>query len=386
MTPYRSHSVCLMISKNRVIFLYLLPHLYVVLPHFRECPMNSLSKEYLERIAFNSSHVATLRAIGEYKGKQELFTRQSPEALETLRNLAVVESTESSNRLEGITVGRERIEAIVLKSTRPKDRSEQEVAGYRDALNLIHESWEALPFNINTVKQLHSIMYRYLPAEEGGKWKEKDNLIIERLPGGRERVRFRPVSAVDTPRSMERFVERYDKAIEEGRDPLVIIPLAVFDFLCIHPFKDGNGRMARLLTLLLLYKYRYNVGRYISIERIFEDSKESYYETLESSSQGWHEGKHDIMPWLTYFWGVLIRAYKEFEERVGTVTTGWGAKTEQIMLAVERKVGAFAISDIEKDCPGISRDMIRHVLRKMRDEGKIRPTGIGRNAKWVKVV
>ena len=345
--------------------------------------MTSLSRKYLDKISFDSEQVANLRVIGEYKGKQVLYSHQSPEALKTLQNLAVVESTESSNRLEGIFVERKRVQAIVLKSIKPKGRSEQEVAGYRDALALIHEHSKDLPFTIDTIKRFHGLIYQYLP-EEGGKWKEKDNVIIDRFADGTKRVRFRPVSANKTSQTMDLLVERYDKAIEEKRDPLIIVPLTVFDFLCIHPFQDGNGRMARLLTLLLLYHYGYDVGRYISLERIFEETKKSYYKTLEISSQNWHEGKHDIMPWLTYFWGVLIRAFKEFEERVGTVTTGWGSKTEQIRLAVKRKVGPFSISDIEKDCPGISRDMIRKVLRKMRDENLIHSTGIGRNAKWVK--
>ena len=183
---------------------------------------------------------------------------------------------------------------------------------------------------------------------------------------------------------MELLVERYKDFEKESRDPIIIIPLTVFDFLSIHPFQDGNGRMARLLTLLLLYHTGYEVGRFISLERIFEETKKSYYETLEISSQNWHEGKHDIYPWLTYFWGTLIRAYKEFEERVGVVKTGRGAKTEQIKLAVQRKVGPFAISDIENECPGITRDMIRHVLHQLRDEGLIHSTGVGRGAKWVK--
>ena len=272
----------------------------------------------------------------------------------------------------------------MLKSTNLRNRSEQEVAGYRDALDLIHESHEALPCSLHVIKQFHSVIHRYLP-DKGGEWKERDNVIGEVLPDGSKRIRFEPVSAADTPAAMDHLIYRYDEAIQDNRDPLVTIPLLVFDFLCIHPFPNGNGRVARLLTLLLLYQSGYFVGKYISLERIFEESHESYYETLELSSQKWHEGKHDILPWLTYFWGVIIRAYKEFEERVGTIKTGRGSKTEQIRLAIRRKIGSFSISDIEKECPGISRDMIRHVLRNMRDKGLIESTGIGRGAKWVKV-
>lgn len=346
--------------------------------------MNSLEKKYLDQLKLDPNLVANLSVIGEYKGRQNLYKYQSPDTLAILRNLAVIESTESSNRLEGIIADHKRIQAIVLQNTRPRSRSEQEIAGYRDALALIHESWQALPFTINVIKQLHNTIYKYLP-ENSGIWKEKENIIIERYLDGTRRIRFRPVSVRDTPYAMDELVMRCQEAISDHRDHLIIIPLTIFDFLCIHPFEDGNGRMARLLTLLLLYHAEYKVGRYISLERIFEETKKSYYETLEISSKNWHEGKHNIIPWLTYFWGTLIRAYKEFEERVGVIQTGRGAKTEQIELAIKRKVGPFAISDIENDCPGISRDMIRYVLRKMRDKGIIRSTGIGRSAKWIKL-
>jgi Fic family protein len=346
--------------------------------------MHSLRSEFLDRIGLNMQQAAMLRGLGEYKGKQDLYERRSPETLDTLKDLAEVESTESSNRLEGIVVERKRIQAIVLKSTKPVNRSEQEVAGYRDALSLIHSSWRDLELDVELVRKLHRAMYGYLP-EDGGSWKERDNLIIDRYADGSGRVRFRPVAAKDTNEAMKAFIDGYELAEREGRDPLVVIPLTVFDFLCIHPFRDGNGRMARLITLLLLYRSGYTVGRFISLERLFEQSKESYYDTLEASSAGWHDGRHDIMPWLTYFWGVLIKAYKEFEERVGKLTTGRGAKTEQIELAVGRRVGPFAISDIESECPGISRDMIRHVLRRLRDNGIIRSSGTGRGARWTKV-
>lgn len=346
--------------------------------------MNSIASLYLDKLKFDSEQIATLSSLGEFKGRQELYTRQSPEALETLRSLAIIESTESSNRLEGIVATRARIESLILKSTVPKNRSEQEIAGYRDALALIHESWKDLPVNTKTIRKLHETICRYLP-EKGGEWKVEDNLIWERYADGTHRVRFKPTSAEDTPDAMDELVEHYMLAINNGKDSAVVIPLVVFDFLCIHPFKDGNGRVARLLTLLLLYKHGYMVGKYISLERIFEETRRSYYETLRKSSENWHSSRHDIMPWLTYFWGVLLRAYKEFSERVGTVTTGRGAKTEQILLSIGRKTGAFSISDIESECPGISRDMIRIVIHRLRNEGKIKSTGIGRNAKWKKM-
>ncbi len=346
--------------------------------------MRSVDPEYIDRLLLGSSHAASLRAIGECKGRQQTYVHQSPEALELMRKLATIESIESSNRLEGIVAERPRIEGMALRSARPKGKTEQEIAGYRDALALVHEHWESLPFEEEVIRRLHATIFSYLP-ERGGEWKQVDNYIIERSADGRERVRFRPTPALETPEAMRLLALRYDELLERGDDPLIAIPLAVFDFLCIHPFANGNGRMARLLTLLLLYRSGYIVGRYISLERVFEETKESYYETLETSSKGWHGGKHDIMPWLTYFWGVLIRAYGEFEARVGTVTTGYGSKTEQVVLAVGRRTGPFAISDIERDCPGISRDMIRLVLRRLRVEGRIVPTGRGRGARWSRV-
>lgn len=347
--------------------------------------MKSLSLEYLESLSFNSQQLSTLKVIGEFRGKQALFERQTPEVLESLQEVAVVESTESSNRLEGITAPRVRVEALTLRSTKPKNRSEQEIAGYRDALALIHESTEPLPFSANMILQCHSMVHRYVPLE-GGRWKSEDNVIVERRPGSSEpRVRFRPVSAEETPKSMTELVRLYDEAIDvHHQEPLVVIPLAVLDFLCVHPFDDGNGRVARLLTLLLLYRFNYDVGRYISLERVFEESKETYYETLETSSKGWHDSAHDSAPWMGYFWGVLIRAYREFEERVGTIRTARGSKTERIRAAVARRIIPFAISDIESELPGISRDMIRVVLRQLRDEGEIRVQGKGRAAKWVR--
>ena len=345
--------------------------------------MRSLDEKYLDSLSFDAEQVTNLRAIGEYRGKQALYFKQSPETLESLRQVAIIESTESSNRLEGITVPHKRIEALILNNTTPKNRSEQEVAGYRDALALIHESGEHMPYTPNVILQLHSIVYRYLAAP-GGQWKPVDNEIVDRYPDGTRRVRFKPVSAQETPGAVELLTKGYTTISARGQDPLIVVPLAILDFLCIHPFMDGNGRVARLLTLLLLYHHDYQVGHYISLERIFEQTKESYYETLESSSQGWHERLHDVKPWMTYFWGVLIRAYQEFEERVGSITTGRGSKTEKIRLAVQRRIGPFAISDIEAECHGTSRDMVRLVLRRMRDEGVIVRQGKGRGAKWIK--
>ncbi len=347
--------------------------------------MASLTEKHLKSFKFSNEEVSTLRAIGEHRGRQELFIKQSPEALESLKQVAMIESSESSNRLEGITASHKKIEALVLKKTMPDNRSEREITGYRDALALVHESGLHMEFSTNLILQLHSMLYRYM-ANEGGRWKMTDNEIVEKNREGTiKRVRFKPTPAVTTAFAMEELTNNYKYAIHNlQQEPLIVVPLAILDFLCIHPFTDGNGRTARLLTLMLLYHFDYQVGKYISLERIFEESKESYYETLEQSSQGWHENKHDAMPWLNYFWGTLIRAYKEFEERVGTIRTGRGSKTDQIIEAVGRRIKPFSISDIEGDCPWVSRDMVRVVLNKLRAEGKLILQGKGRAAKWIK--
>jgi Fic family protein len=344
--------------------------------------MHSLTSEFLSKLRFGANQAATLRAVGEYRGKQALFYRQAPEVLKGLRQIAIIESSESSNRLEGVTVSPGRLKALIIKQTKPLDRSEQEVAGYRDALGLIHESARDMAFTPNVILQLHSTLSRFMP-EPGGRWKRQDNDIIERHRDGTVRVRFKPTSAYLTPAAMDSVTERYAKALRDARqDPLVLVPLAILDFLCIHPFSDGNGRVARLLTLMLLYHFDYEVGRYVSIERIYEDTKDSYYETLEASSKGWHKGKHDVFPWLDYFWGVLLRSYREFEQRVGEVRKGRGAKGGQVREYVLKSRRPMSISEIEAACPGVSRDTVRLVLRRMKSEGLIAPTGKGRSAKW----
>lgn len=346
--------------------------------------MHSLSEQFLKSLTFTAEQLTILRTIGEYQGKQELYFKQSPEILKGLQQVAIIESSESSNRLEGITAPHYRIEELITQDTKPRDRSEQEIAGYRDALNLIHQSAEHMPFSINAIQHLHAMIYRYLP-HPGGQWKTTDNEIVEILSDGKKRVRFVPSNAFETPASMEKLTKKYKKSIEEWQtEPLIVIPATILDFLCIHPFRDGNGRTARLLTLLLLYHFDYRVGKYISLERVFEESKESYYETLEKSSQNWHQGNHNLMPWMTYFWGVLLKAYKEFEGRVGTLTTGKGSKSQHISLTIENMIGPFSISDIERACPSVSRDTIRLVLRQLRDEGVIISQGKGRSAKWIR--
>lgn len=344
--------------------------------------MHSLTEAFLGAIALSADHAATLRALGEHRGEQDLYRQQAPESLEALRTLALVESTESSNRLEGVVATPKRLREVVLRDATPDDRSEQEIAGYRDALALIHESFAEIQVSTNVIRQLHQTLYRYQPAS-GGAWKATQNDIVERAPDGSiARVRFRPVAPVATPGAMDALVEGWNRERDLQREALLTVPLFILDFLCIHPFADGNGRTARLLTLLLLYRSGYEVGRYISLERVIEDRRETYYEALEASSVGWHEGEQNPYPWLEYFWGMLLRAYSEFRDRAGQILEGRGAKTALVEAAVARRRQPFAISELELDCPGVSRDMIRHVLRRLRSEGKVEVSGRGRGARW----
>lgn len=354
-------------------------------PHFpfNSLIPNSLQPDFLESLRFTGEDLATIQTLGEFVGRQQLFHHQTPDILESLTQVARIESTESSNRIEGIEAPHAQIERIVLHRSEPRNRSEQEIAGYRDALALIHDNAPDMPPTPGLILQLHETIYRYLPGQ-GGHWKTTNNEIVERNPKGEIlKVRFRPTSAVVTPQAMDDLCERF-RSVEQGTkpDPLVSIPLAVLDFLCILPFRDGNGRSARLLTLLLLYRSGYEVGRFISLERLIEESKTTYYETLEASSQNWHDARHDPLPWLRYFWGVLIRAYREFEEKVGDISTFKGSKSERVRQAVLRQVMPFSISEIERLCPGISRETVRNVLRELKKAGKIQSTGKGRGARW----
>lgn len=311
-----------------------------------------------------------------------MYSEQSPEALETLRRVAMIQSTESSNRIEGITVAADRIEPLVTKKVTPKDRSEQEVAGYRDVLSAIHANHSKMRLSTDLIQHFHRDLYRFT-GETGGQWKSKDHAILEVRPDGRQVVRFQPVSALTAPEFMEQLVTLFNKAMDEGRtDPLLLIASFIFDFECIHPFWDGNGRIGRLLTLLLLYRAGHEVGRYISLERIVEESKETYYDALLKSSQGWHEARHDLRPWWNYFLGMLTAAYKEFEARVGTITSARGAKREMVRAAIERMTGRFTIGDLKRACPGVSYPTLQRALADLRKQKKIKCLGRGPDAQW----
>jgi Fic family protein len=345
--------------------------------------MKSLNSEYLQKQAITQNLLQTIRRIAEYKGKQDLYKEQSPQILDSLRQAAIIQSTESSNRLEGITAPLNRIRELVVKKTTPQNRSEQEIAGYRDVLNTIHANHNDIPFTTGVVLQFHRDLYQFLPGE-GGKWKPTDNKITETQSDGTKVVRFNPVPAYLTPEAMETLHKRFDELWQKGEiEPLLLIPTYVLDFLCVHPFLDGNGRMARLLTLLLLYKAGYEVGRYISLEQIVEQTKDGYYDTLYTSSQGWHEAKHGILPWWEYFLGVMLfGAYQEFERRVGLFTTRRGTKTAMVLDAIGHFRGDFMIRDLQESCPHVGIDLIRKILREQKNMGKLDCLGRGPNAKW----
>jgi Fic family protein len=298
--------------------------------------------------------------------------------------VALVQSVESSNRIEGVTVAPDRLEPLVAGKTRPRTRSEAEFAGYRDVLAGIHAKASNMTLSPELILRFHRQMYDHTP-DKGGRWKDKDNAIIEVLPDGRQVARFRPVSALATPEFVKRLCASYRHASDERRaEPLLLIASFILDFECIHPFTDGNGRIGRLLTLLLLCQAGYEVGRYISLERLIEESKETYYEVLLKSSRGWHEAKHDLRPWWDYFLGTLIAGYRQFEERVGRIASARGAKRGMVQQAIERLPDQFTLRELRRACPGVSPDMVRFVLRELRDKRLLNCSGRGPGAIWRK--
>jgi len=268
----------------------------------------SFAPGHLEQMTVSMATVRSVGLLGEYKGKQQLFERQSPQLLNALRDVARVQSIESSNRIEGVTAAAGRVAQIAAEKALPANRSEQEIAGYRDALATVHANALGMEVSDGLILQLHRDLFQFT-VMAGGVWKRTKNDIVDVLPDGTHRVRFSPVAPHLVETAMTDLVAGYRRAALEGRvDPLISVPAFILDFLCIHPFTDGNGRLSRILNLMLLYQSGYDVGRYISLEKIIEDSKDTYYEALETSSAGWHEGKHDLVPWLEYSHGVLIAA------------------------------------------------------------------------------
>ncbi len=347
--------------------------------------MSSFQPGFLESQSISPALLGAVRQIGEYRGKEELYANRAPQVLETLREAAIIASTESSNRIEGVEAPHDRIEDLVIRRDRPRNRSEQEIAGYRDALGTIHENWEHMKLTPNLVLQLHRDLYQFVPGR-GGRWKTAPNQITETLSDGTVRVRFDPVPPHLTTSAMENLNARFEVEWESGTtDRLLLTGAYVLDFLCIHPFLDGNGRMSRLLTLLLLYQAGYGVGRYVSLEQVIEETREGYYDSLFTSSQGWHDSAHSLLPWWEYFLGVaVLTSYRRLDERVGKVTSRRGAKQRMVIAAIRRLPETFRYADVARACPGVSRPTIQRALRQLRDAGEIELLQKGRDATWRK--
>jgi Fic family protein len=347
--------------------------------------MHSFTRGLIERQPLSQGLLQTIRQLGEFKGRQQLYIQQSPQVLKALQHAAQIESTESSNRIEGVTAPHDRIADIVTRKSKPRNRPEQEIAGYRDVLQDIHVKSATIPFTPALVLQMHESLYRFSTGR-GGEWKPVDNEITELQPDGTRRLRFKPLPALETPHAMEELHALFLKARASGHiEPLLLIPAYILDFLCIHPFLDGNGRTARLITLLLLYQSGYDVGRFISLEQMVERTKRSYYDSLLASSQHWHQGRHDLVPWWEYFLGVMmLGCYREFEKRVGAITVRHGAKREMIIDTVRRLPTEFRVGDIKRSCPGISQATINRTLAQMRRDRQIRCLTAGRDAIWAK--
>lgn len=327
--------------------------------------------------------VAMLTQIHEYKGEQALFIEAKADALTKLVEIAKIQSTESSNKIEGIFTTDARLKALVMDKTRPKTRNEREIAGYRDVLNTIHDSYEYIPPKPSTILQLHRDLYKFGSYDVGGKYKSADNIIEEEDEQGNKFVRFKPVPAWETPENINSLFEAFNEQMDKGQaDPLILIPMFILDFLCIHPFSDGNGRMSRLLTLLLLYRSGYIVGKYISIEKMIEISKDSYYECLQASSYKWHENENDYEPFVEYMLGVILAAYREFSSRVEVLITSGISKPERIREIIKGNLGTITKTEIMNRCPDISQTTVQRALADMLKNGEIIKIGGGRFTKY----
>lgn len=327
--------------------------------------------------------VGYLTTIHEYRGEQKLIADKYADVLTDLIEVAKIQSTESSNKIEGIYTSDDRLRKIVLDKTMPKSRDEREIAGYRDVLNTIHESYEHIPLKSTFILQLHRDLYKFEGAGTGGSFKSADNIIEEEDADGNKSVRFHPVPAWETAESIDKLCEAYHYAFNHTEaDSLLLIPMFILDFLCIHPFRDGNGRMSRLLTLLLLYKSGYNVGKYISIEKLVETTKDSYYDTLQESSKKWHEEENDYVPFVTYILGVLAAAYREFFDRTRLMEEKKMAKPNLVAEVIKNNIGTITKTEIMERVPGVSQTTIQRTLTDLTKQGKIQKIGNGRYTKY----
>ena len=328
---------------------------------------------------WDSELLGLIAAIYKEAGKQELYLKQRPEDLEKLVEIAKVQSTEASNAIEGIRTTNTRIRQLVAEKTTPRNRSEQEIAGYRDVLNIIHESFDAIPITQNYILQLHKILYGQTSNPVAGRTKNVQNYISATYPDGHTEILFTPLAPYETPDALDRICGEYNRVIGNMElEPLIAIPIFIHDFLCIHPFNDGNGRMSRLLTTLLLYRSGFYVGKYISLEAKIAKNKDLYYDALFASQKGWHEGKDDPVPFIKYLLGTILAAYRDFEDRFSLVETKLPA-IETVRRAAQNRIGRFTKQDIRELCPSLSLSSVEGALRKLVESGELRREGNGKN-------
>ena len=347
--------------------------------------MREFNYSLIADIKWDSEILGLVAAIYKEAGKQELYLRQRPEELNKLIEIAKIQSTEASNAIEGIVTTNARIKQLVKEKTTPRNRDEQEIAGYRDALNIIHESFDVIPITRNYILQLHKIMYSHMNNPWAGRTKTVQNYISATYPDGHSEILFTPLDPFETPEAIDRICEEYNRVIGNNElEPLIAIPVFIHDFLCIHPFNDGNGRMSRLLTTLLLYRNRFYVGKYISLEAKINKNKDLYYEALSQSQQGWHEGNDDQVPFIKYLLGTILAAYKDFEERVEIVEVKRSA-LEMVQIASRQRVGRFTKQDIMELCPTLSISSVEGALRKMVASGELIREGSGNKIEYYRI-
>ena len=334
---------------------------------------------------WDSEVLGLVASIYRYQGKQELYLKQRPEELSKLIEIAKSQSTEASNEIEGIVTTSVRLKKLVEETTTPKNRNEQEIAGYRDVLNIIHESFDAIPISKNYILQMHKIMFSHMNNPMAGQTKNVQNYISATYPDGHTEILFTPLSPFETPEALDKICSEYNKVIGNFElEPLIAIPIFIHDFLCIHPFNDGNGRMSRLLTTLLLYRNGFYVGRYISLEAIIAKNKQAYYDVLGKSGENWHEENENVLPFIKYILGTILAAYKAFEDRFSIVEEKLPA-VELVRKSTLQKLGRFTKQDIIELCPSLSVSSIEGALRKLITEGEIKREGVGRSTKYIRL-
>ena len=349
--------------------------------------MREFDYSKLKDRTWDNEILAYIAKIHEFKGKQELFLRQKPVELNRLVEIAKIQSTESSNQIEGIVTTNARLKQLCSDKTTPRNRNEEEILGYRNALNIVHENYNDIPVRSSYILQLHGEMLKHTAYSYAGSYKTTPNEIDMILENGEKVVLFKPLEPYETPDAVNRLCDEFDKAISEGIvDPLILIPMFILDFLCIHPFNDGNGRMSRLLTLLLLYRSGYVVGQYISIEKAIADTKESYYEVLKQSDYNWYEGTNDPKSFIKYMLGIILSCYREFESRIVIASkTGKKSNAYDIVKAyTEKTIGKFSKQDALISCPSLGSSSVESALKKLVEEGAIIRTGSGRKTMYIK--